>query len=280
MSPPPMGYTLRGMENSDRLTTLLDMWRTNLGAWAIPKEILDQAEVAPWIHPVELFTVESEIPDTFSHATARAALNEGGSVLDVGCGGGVASMALIPPAGTVIGVDNDQAMLDQYALAATRLGAHHREFLGTWPAVADEVLEADVVVCHHVAFNVPDLEPFIRQLDWHARTRVVLEMPMFHPMSRLSPMWKHFWNLERPTAPSAHDFVEIAREMGFDAQIEVWADAVSWGSRNVKSEEQRLVLARRRLCLSADRAEELAAYLAEHPEAPVEIATVWWDVSR
>ena len=28
------------------------------------------------------------------------------------------------------------------------------------------------------------------------------------------------------------------------------------------------------------RTEELAAYLAEHPEAPVEIATVWWDVTR
>jgi len=55
---------------------------------------------------------------------------------------------------------------------------------------------------------------------------------------------------------------------------------VSWGSRNVKSEEQRLTLARRRLCLGADRTEELAAYLAEHPEAPVEIATIWWDVSR
>jgi SAM-dependent methyltransferase len=230
---------------------------------------------------VELFTIEEDtIPDTFSHRTARASLSEGDSVLDIGCGGGVASMALIPPAGTVIGVDNDQAMLDQYAMAATRYGAHHREFLGTWPSIADEVLEADVVVCHHVAFNAPDIAPFLQQLDMHARKRVVLEMPMFHPMSRLSPMWKHFWNLDRPTAPSAHDVVTIAQALGFAAQIEVWADAVSWGSRNVKSDEQRLALARRRLCLGVDRADELAAYLAEHPEAPVEIATIWWDVRR
>jgi SAM-dependent methyltransferase len=269
-----------GMADSSRIDELLAQWRTELQSWAIPQEILDQAEVPPWIHPVELFTVDDEIPDTLSHRMARVALDEGDSVLDVGCGGGAASMALIPPAGTVFGVDNDQAMLDQYALAATRRGAHHREFLGTWPAVADEVPEADVVVCHHVAFNVPELGPFLQQLDWHARKRVVLEMPMFHPMSRLSPMWKHFWNLERPTGPSASDFVTIARELGFNAQVEVWADAVSWGSRNVTSEEQRLVLARRRLCLGADRTEELAAYLAEHPEAPVEIATIWWDVAR
>ena len=268
------------MTYSAELDSMLAQWRTDLGSWVIPQEILDQAEVPPWIHPVELFTIESEIPDTFSHATARAVLSEGDSVIDVGCGGGVASMALVPPAGTVMGVDNDQAMLDQYALAATRYGARHREFLGTWPAIADEVPEADVVVCHHVAFNVPEIGPFLQQLDWHSRKRVVLEMPMFHPMSRLSPMWKHFWNLDRPVAPSARDLVAIAREMGFNAQIEVWADAVSWGSRNVKSEDQRLTLARRRLCLNEDRTAELAAYLAEHPEAPVELATIWWDVNR
>ncbi len=269
------------MEYTPEIEALRTKWKTNLESWAIPQEILDQAEVPPWIHPVELFTIDEEtIPDTFSHRTARAALDEGDSVLDIGCGGGVASMALIPPAGTVIGVDNDQAMLDQYAMAATRYGAHHREFLGTWPAIADEVLEADVVVCHHVTFNAPDIAPFLQQLDMHARKRVVLEMPMFHPMSRLSPMWKHFWNLDRPTAPSAHDVVTIAQALGLNAQIEVWADAVSWGSRNVKSDEQRLTLARRRLCLRADRTDELAAYLAEHPEAPVEIATIWWDVAR
>ena len=268
------------MTNSAELDTLLAQWRTDLGSWVIPQEILDQAEVPPWIHPVELFTIETEIADSFSHTTARSALSEGDSVVDIGCGGGVASMALIPPAGTVIGVDNDQAMLDQYALAATRYGAHHRELLGTWPAVADEVPEADVVVCHHVAFNVPEIGPFLQQLDWHARNRVVIEMPMFHPMSRLSPMWKHFWNLDRPTAPSAHDLVAIARELGFDAQLEVWVDSVSWGSRNVKSDDQRLALARRRLCLNEDRSDELASYLAEHPEAQVELATIWWDVSR
>lgn len=268
------------MTDNASIEELSAQWRTDLESWAIPKEILDQAEVPPWIHPVELFTIESEIPDTFSHRTAREVLDEGDSVLDVGSGGGVASMALIPPAGTVIAVDGDQAMLDQYALAATRYGAHHREFLGHWPAIADEVPEADVVVCHHVAFNAPDIVPFLQQLDWHARKRVVIEMPMFHPMSRLSPMWEHFWGLARPTAPTAHDVVAIAKALGFDAQIEVWADAVSWGSRNVKSEQQRLVLARRRLCLGEERTEELATYLAEHPEGPVEITTIWWDTHR
>ena len=269
------------MPDSSRIDDALAQWRVNLQSWAIPQEILDQAEVPPWIHPVELFTIEEDvIPDTLSHRIARAALAEGDSVLDIGSGGGVASMALIPPAGTVIGVDNDRAMLDQYALAATRYGARHREFLGTWPAIADEVPEADVVVCHHVAFNAPEIGPFLQELDRRAKKRVVLEMPMFHPMSRLSPMWKHFWNLDRPTAPTARDLVEIAHLLGFDAQIEVWADAVSWGSRNVKTDEQRLTLARRRLCLSANRTDELAAYLAEHPEAPVEIATIWWDVKH
>ncbi len=93
------------MADSPRIDELLAQWRSDLQSWAIPQEILDQAEVPPWIHPVELFTVDDEIPDTLSHRMARVALAEGDSVLDIGCGGGVAPMDLIPPTGTVIGVD-------------------------------------------------------------------------------------------------------------------------------------------------------------------------------
>ena len=33
---------------------------------------------------------------------------------------------------------------------------------GTWPTVAEPPPVADVVVCHHVAYNVSDLAPFAR----------------------------------------------------------------------------------------------------------------------
>jgi SAM-dependent methyltransferase len=259
---------------------LLDRWRADLASWAIPDEILAQAPESPWIHPVSMFTVDDEIPDSRSHEVARAALPDGGSVLDVGSGGGRASVALVPPAAALVAVDHQQGMLDAFADAATRRGVHARGFLGDWPDVADEVPECDVVVCHHVAYNVADIGPFLRALDAHARHRVVLELPLHHPLSHLNPLWKQFWHLDRPTGPTAHDLYAIARALGFNAHLEEWDDE-SWGRRVDLPEAERVRFARIRLCLSEDRDAELAAALIAQADAePRAVATVWWDVQR
>lgn len=259
---------------------LLQEWKQDLAAWAIPDEILAQAEEKPWIHPVAMFTVDGDIPDSHSHRVAREAVPSAGSVLDVGSGGGRASMALAPPAGTLIAVDHQLGMLDAFADAATRRGVHHREFLGDWPNVADDVPEADVVVCHHVAYNVGDIGPFLTALDVHARVRVVLEIPTLHPLSTMNALWKRFWDLDRPTRPTADQLGEIAQAMGFDAHVDVWNDE-TWGKRVEMPDAERVRFARIRLCLTEDRdAEVAAALIDETDQAPREVATVWWDVQR
>lgn len=260
--------------------SLLAQWQQDLASWAIPDEILAQAEEKPWIHPVAMFTVDEEIPDSPSHQIARAAVPVGGSVLDIGSGGGRASMALVPPAGLVVAVDHQQGMLDAFAEAATRRGVEHREFLGDWPQVSDEVPECDVVVCHHVAYNVPDIGPFLVELDRRARRRVVLEIPTRHPMSNMNSLWKKFWGLDRPTRPTAEQLAEIARALGFDAQLEIWQDP-TWGKRVEMPIDERVRFARIRLCLTQDRdAEVAAALIEESDQAPREVATLWWDVNR
>lgn len=260
---------------------LLDRWRDDLASWAIPDGILAGVEVKPWVHPVALFTVsDDEIPDSISHQRARSAVPEQGSVLDVGSGGGRASLALVPPAEMLVAVDHQQDMLDAYADAATRRGVRSHLVHGDWPDVADAVPECDVVVCHHVAYNVGDIGPFLTALDAHARCRVVLELPMHHPQSNLNDLWKQFWDLDRPTNPTAHDLHAIARALGFDAQIETWAD-VSFGNRNAQTAEERVRFTRIRLCLPEDREPEVAAALALRDDsAPREMATVWWDVQH
>ena len=40
---------------------LLDAWRDDLASWAIPEEILSQADEPPWVHPVAMFTVDDVI---------------------------------------------------------------------------------------------------------------------------------------------------------------------------------------------------------------------------
>ena len=265
------------MQTRDDLSTLAAAWSQDLDSWAIPDEILSQATEPPWAHPVAMFTVEGEVADSTSHQRAREALPEGGSVLDIGSGGGRASFALVPPAGEVIAVDHQQGMLDVFAAAADERGVAHREFLGDWPEVADDVPEADVVVCHHVAYNVRDIVPFLQALNDHARRRVVLEIPMNHPMSNMNELWKKFWDLDRPTQPTGDELAAIATAMGFDAHLEVWEDE-TWGKRVEMPEAERVRFARIRLCLTEDRDAEVAAALLEQKDAqPRRVATLWWD---
>lgn len=257
---------------------LADQWAADLASWALPQEILDQAPEVPWKHSVAMFTVAAEIPDSPSHQRAREVLDPGGSVLDIGSGGGRASMAITPPAGTLTAVDHQQEMLDEFLKAAETRGAIAHTYLGEWPEVANLVPEADVVVCHHVAYNVADILPFLQALNDHARKRVVIEVPMTHPMSNMNALWKKFWNLDRPSQPTPFQLQDMCLALGFSAVLDIWEDD-TWGARVELSEAERVRQARIRLCLTEDRDAELAAaVLSEKDAKPRSVATLWWDV--
>jgi SAM-dependent methyltransferase len=158
-------------------TASQDKWEQALLQWAIPKEILEQAQENPWIHPPALYVVPEKIEITPSHWRALEAMSEGGSLLDVGCGGGMAAFAVTPPASHVIGVDHQSEMLDMFSANAKSRGVSCEVYEGFWPDIAGKVPLADVVATHHVVYNVAHLGPFIRALDSHARKRVIIEMP-------------------------------------------------------------------------------------------------------
>jgi len=257
-------------------------WAADLAAWGIPDAILAAAPQSPWIHPVSLFEArDTPAPDSPSHVLAREALSAaagGGSVLDVGCGGGRAAFAVAPPATSVVGVDHQQGMLDAFAVAADRRGLRHEEVLGDWPAVADRTPRADVVVCHHVAYNVADLGSFVADLDGHARRRVVLELPRQHPLTGTAPLWRHFWDLDRPDGPTAADALAVIRERGLDARAEEWDEDPATRGLVTVPFQQQVEFMRIRLCLPPERDAEMAAVLAaQPPPAPRRMATVWWD---
>ena len=250
-------------------------WASALPEWAIPRAIIDAAPESPWIHPVSSFTpgddVHVEVP---SRLRALEALPEGGSVLDIGCGGGRAAFGLVPPASLVVGVDHQQAMLDVLASQAERRVVASETILGDWPDVADATPQCDVVVCHHVFYNVADLRPFVEALTSHARRRVVVELPQRHPLSSLTPLWRKFWNLERPEAPTHLDALEAVRETGVDAHLEEFVEPLRTGEIS----DEQVANTRIRLCLTADRDPEIRAAIAENPVTERRLATIWWDV--
>ncbi|MGH3832609.1 MAG: methyltransferase domain-containing protein [Pseudonocardiaceae bacterium] len=106
----------------------------------------------------------------------------------MGCGAGAASFPLADSAERIIGVDASKEMLVAFAAGADRLGVDHEQICGQWPVVESETPIADVVVCHHVFYNIAAIVPFAQALDGHAQRRVVVEITEQHPQSTLNSM--------------------------------------------------------------------------------------------
>lgn len=254
-----------------------ERWRELLAGWAIPAAIVDQAAESPWRHDVAAFAVDATLDAaTTSARWAREVLPpRGGTVLDIGCGGGRSALPLVPPATELIGVDPSGAMLDEFVRAAESVGVARRTVHGAWPEVAPWTPVADVVICHHVAYAVGDIVPFVLAATDHARLAVVVELPVRHPMSAWTGAWRHFWGVARPDGPTHLDLVAVLRELGLDPEIAV-------GPRRALSDAAAdpvnlVPTARRRLCLPAERDGELAEWLATHPPDWVpDVATLRW----
>lgn len=254
---------------------VFEAWSKNLQEWAIPQHILDGAPESPWIHPVSTFTPTGDLfIETPSRLRALEALPDGGSVLDIGCGGGRAAFGLTPPAQHVIGVDHQQGMLDVFTEQARQRKVECSTVLGDWPDVSEQTPHAGVVVCHHVLYNVQNIAPFIHALSEKARKRVVVEIPQHHPLSSLSGLWKEFWNLDRPTHPSSADAVDVIRACGYDPHFENFTQ--EHGIRPVTDDDVRFT--RIRLCLTPDRDNDIRQYLQRNPVTSRALTAIWWDV--
>lgn len=244
------------------------------GRWAelqegrgIPEAILARAPADPWHHDTAHFVPPAVPTDTPSRRAALDLLGAGGTVLDVGCGGGDAAFGLAGVATAVTGVDGQADMLEVFAAQARARGLPARTVLGRWPDCADAAGRADVVVSHHVLHNVVDLPPFVRALTAAAGRGVVVEMLGQHPMAWLDPLWERFHDLHRPPPATTDDAVAVLRELGVDPAVTRWERATP--------ARQDPVWVTRRLCLPVERVPEVAAALDDLVR-PRTAATLRW----
>jgi SAM-dependent methyltransferase len=258
--------------------TALRRWADALAAWAIPPEILAAAPESPWGFPRSLFgTVDATPPDNPSSRRALEALDPPGAVLDVGAGGGRASLPLCPPGLAVVAVDASADLLDAFAAEARVRGIEYRLIGGSWPEAAAATPVADLVVCHHVLYNVADLGPFVVALTDHAVRRVVVETTTVHPQSAVNELWLRFHGLARPDGPVLADLLAALSELGIRPGVETFARApLSAGLPR----GELVAMTRRRLCLPPERDAEVDAALGEHPLLfSGEAACLWWEGS-
>lgn len=254
-----------------------DRWRELLARWAIPDEIREAASASPHFFDPMVFAAAaddaiSRPADSPSDEVARAALPPGGTVLDIGCGAGAASLRLRPS--RLAGIDPSQALLDELSDRARRLGIGVRTVQGRWPDDADRCPTADVVICHHVLYNVANLAAFAAALDAHARGRIVVEVTTAHPLTWTAPYWRHLHGITRPEHPTLDDALCVLSASGRRVHVERWLRRYP-----PLDGDDPLAFARlaRRLCLPDARRDELRSLLDRFP-VPVEreVATLWW----
>jgi SAM-dependent methyltransferase len=272
------------------LAELLEGWRRDLASWAIPEHIIAAAAESPWTLPRPVFARRadrlSRAPSGPSFERAWAALDPPGSVLDIGAGAGAACLPLLPRVTGLTAVDSDSGMLTLLAERARAHGVTPRCLCGSWPEVAGQVPAADVVTCHNVLYNVPDLEPFVAALTSHARRPVIAELTAQHPLVPLNSLWLRFHSLRRPESPTADDLLRILTEMGLRPGHRRWQRPAA---KDYASFEELTEVTTRRLCLPPERAAEVADALAEAGQGPgdadgpsspgQEVVTVWWQGS-
>jgi hypothetical protein len=190
----------------------------------------------------------------------------------------------------VVGVDATPEMLRIFREAGAARGLTVETVEGAWPEVAGSVPTCDVALSGHVLYNVPDLPPFLSALTSHAHRRVVVELTDRHPLAWMNDLWERFHGLRFPSGPSADDAGTIVAELGADVHREELVTGPGRGHGGFERREDAVALARRRLCLTADRDDEVAEALGDRlrPDAeglwsagPLEqtIVTLWWDVA-
>jgi SAM-dependent methyltransferase len=266
---------------------LLQRWREDLASWAIPEHITAAVTESPWVLPPQVFARRADAvsaePSGPSYERAWAALDTPGSVLDVGSGPGAACLPLLARTTTLTAVDEAGPMLALLGERAAARGQKATCVQGRWPDVAPSVAIADVVTCHNVLYNVPDIEPFVAALSDHARRLVVVELTAVHPLTSLSPLWLRFHGLRRPDRPTGADVLELLRALGLEVGFTQWRRP---GGLEYTSFAEVVDVTRRRLCLPPDRADEVGRALIDtgvDPERPQDIGssgrdvlTIWW----
>jgi 2-polyprenyl-3-methyl-5-hydroxy-6-metoxy-1,4-benzoquinol methylase len=269
-----------------------ERWAAQLEKWAIPDEVLDNAEDSPWVLPRSVFRRRADqqiahpLGATFQDASA--ALRTPGNVLDVGAAAGATSLPLAQrcPVTHITAIDTDQSLLDGFAERADPLGVPFRLVRGAWPALAGEAGPADVVVCGNVVYNVPHVVEFVHALTTHARRSVVVETAARHPLTELTELWERFHGLSRPEGPTADDFLAVLNEIGLAPRVTRW-------SRPPEHEHATFAdlvdVTRRRLCLPRSAGPQVDRALRDlgvDPRVPPDLGssgrdlvTITWDGS-
>ena len=170
------------------------------------------------------------------------------TLMDVGAGGGRLALPLALHCRSVTAVEPSESMAEVLESQARQHGIDNVSTVqARWEDAAVE--PADVVLCAHVVYVIQDIGTFIRKMDSHARSKVLVVLYESAPMSRLYPLWRQVHGTERLSLPAAPQLRDVLQELG----ISYRQDTVpGMPGRGYESPEHALEQISRRLYLAVD----------------------------
>jgi hypothetical protein len=92
-----------------------------------------------------------------------------------------------------------------------------------WPAAADLLLPAAVVMSANVVYDVRDIGPFIAAMHRLADCGVVIEMTTTHPWASMAPLYRTLHGIDRPDGPTVDDLVGVVQDVvGVSPNVDRW----------------------------------------------------------
>jgi SAM-dependent methyltransferase len=142
-------------------------------------------------------------------------VSSGGTVLDVGAGGGRLAIPLAGLCDRVTAVEPSEAMREQLEATTTAWGVSNIKLVaGRWEEV--EVEPHDLVICAHVVYTVSDIEGFVKKLTAHARETVALVVFQRPAMAGYLPLWPKVHGEERISLPTLPEIEQLLPQMGIE----------------------------------------------------------------
>ena len=156
------------------------------------------------------------------------------TVLDVGAGGGRLALPLALKCRRVVAVEPSPSMGSVFLQQSTEFGIENVSLVqARWEEA--EVEPEDIVLCSHVLYVVRDIARFVRKMQNHARTLVMVVLFEAPPQSQIHHLWQQVHDETRLRLPGLHEFEEVLKSLDIDAQVDMLP---SQPQRGFESSEQ------------------------------------------
>jgi SAM-dependent methyltransferase len=172
-----------------------------------------------WAGCSEMFARGIDAPDALRDLIL-ARIEPGDSVLDVGAGSGRYSIPIAARAREVIAVEPSPGMGETLSAEAGKRGIANIRLVPSGWLDADAPA-ADVVLCAHVLYFTPDVEPFVRKLDVHARRTCLIVLRVDQMQANLAGLFEEIWGEPQAPEPSFIDLYNVLYQTGIAAEVSI-----------------------------------------------------------